>query len=52
MKAIVESVEWCRILVTQAKVSLQTAGLATRLFNIKDQYECLSHFIKTMDSVK
>ena len=45
------------ILATQAKVSLQTTGLGTQLFKIKDQYECLDqgfsnffarrpHFIK------
>ena len=36
------------ILVTQAKVSLQTTGLGTQLFKIKDQYECLGKPPETM----
>ena len=40
VKAVVESFEECDILVTQAKVSLQKTGLATKLLKIKDQYEC------------
>ena len=41
VKAIVESFVGFRILVTQAKVSLQKSGLAGQLLKIKDQYECL-----------
>ena len=32
---------WYDILVTQAKVSLQTADLATQLLKIEDKYKCL-----------
>jgi len=33
-------------LLTQAKVSLQTTGLASQLLKIKDQYECLVKLIE------
>jgi len=38
VKAIVESFEGSDVLVTQAKVSLQTTGLASERLKIKDQY--------------
>ena len=41
VKVIVESFVGSRILVTQAKVSLQKSGLAGQLLKINDQYECL-----------
>ena len=47
-----ESFEGPGILVTQAKVSLQTTVLTTQLLKIKDQYECLVKLIKTMESAK
>ena len=34
-----KSFKGCGILIPQAKVSLQTTGLATQLLQIKDQYE-------------
>ena len=52
MKAIVESFEGSGILVTQARVSLLTTGLATQLLKIKNQYECLIKLIDTMKSAK
>ena len=52
VKAIMESFEGSGTLVTQAKVSLQTTGLATKLLKIKDQYECLVKHIETMESAK
>ena len=52
VNAIVESFKESVILVTQAKVSLQTSGLAAQLFKIKDQHECLVKLIETMKSVK
>ena len=45
VKAIVERFEGSGVLVTQAKVSLQTTGLASQLIKIKDQYECLVKLI-------
>ena len=50
VKAFVESFQGFSILVTQAKVSFQTTGLATP--RIKDQYECLVKLIETMKSAK
>ena len=41
-----------RILVTQAKVSLQKSGLTGQLLKIKDQYECLVKHIEKMESAK
>ena len=52
MKAIAESFEESGILVTQAKVSLQTTGFATQLLKIKDQHEYLVKFIETRESAK
>ena len=52
IKANVERFEWSGILVTQAKVSLQTTGLSTQLLKIQYQYECLVKLIETMESVK
>ena len=52
VKAIVESFVGSRILVTQAKVSLQKSGLAGQSLKIKDQYECLVKFIKKVESAK
>ena len=52
MKTIVESFQGSGILVTQAKVSLHTAGLATQLLKIKHQYECLVKLIETTESAK
>ena len=49
VKAIEESFEGSGILVTQAKVSSQTTGLAAQLLKIKDRYECLVKFMKTME---
>ena len=50
MKAIVEIFEGSGILVTQAKVSFQTTGLAT--LKIKDQRECLVKVLETIKSAK
>ena len=47
VKGIVESFEGSDMLETQAKVRLQTIGLATQLLKIKDQYECLIKLIET-----
>ena len=52
VKAIVRSFEGSGILVTQAKVSLQTTGLATQLLKIKDQYKCPVKLRKTTESAK
>jgi len=52
VKAIVESFEGSGVLVTQAKVSLQTIGLASQLLKIKGQHECLVKLIETMGSAK
>ena len=52
MKARVKGFEGSGILVTQAKVSQQTTGLAAQFLKIKDQYECLVKLIKIMESVK
>ena len=52
VKAIVESFVGPGILVTQTKVSLQKSGLASQLFKIKDQYECLLKLIEKMESAK
>ena len=49
MKVIVESFVGGRILVTQAKVSLQKSGLAGQLLKIKDQYEYLVNLMKKME---
>ena len=40
------------ILVTQAKVSLQTTGLATQLLKLQYQYECVVKLIEMMESAK
>ena len=40
MEAILQGFEEPGIFITQAKVSLQTTGLATQFLNIKDQYKC------------
>ena len=52
VKTIVESFKGFRILVTQAKVSLQKSALAGQLLKIKDQYECLVKLIEKMESAK
>ena len=52
VKAIVESFVGMRILLTQAKVSLQKSGLAGQLLKIKDQFECLVKLIEKMKSEK
>ena len=49
MKAIVESFEGSGILVNHVKVSLQTTGLATKLFKIKDYYECQVKLVETTE---
>ena len=49
---MVENFEGSDILITQTKVSLQTAGLAMQLLKIKDQYKCLVKREKTMESAK
>ena len=51
-KAIVESFEGSGVLITQAKGSFETPGLATQLFKIKAQYECLVKLIELMESAK
>ena len=51
-KAIVESFEGSGILVTQAKVSLQTTSLATQILKIKNRYECLVKLIEMMKNTK
>ena len=43
---------WSGNLVTQAKVVLQTSGLAIQLLKIKDQFECLVKLIETIESAK
>ena len=43
-----KSFEGSGILVTQAKVSLQTTGLATQLLKIKHQCECRVKLVETM----
>ena len=40
------------ILITQAKVSLQTTGLANQILKIKDQWECPVKLINTRESAK
>ena len=50
--AIMETFKGFGILVTQAKVSLRTTGLATQLLKIKYQYECLVKLIETIESTK
>ena len=40
------------MLVTQAKVSLETSGLATQLLKIKDNHDNLVKLIETMESCK
>ena len=52
VKAIVEGFVGSRILITQAKVSLQKSGLTGQLLKIKDQYECLVKLIEKMESAK
>ena len=52
MKAIVESFEGSGILVTQAKVNLQTTGLAAQFLKMKDPSESLVKLIETMESAK
>ena len=52
VKAIVESFVGSRILVTQAKISMQNSGLAGQLLKIKDQYKCLVKCIEKMESAK
>ena len=47
-----ESFDGSGVSVTQAKVSLQTTGLASQLLKIKDQYECLVKLIETKESAK
>ena len=47
-----ESFVGSKILVTQAKVSLQKSGLAGQLLKIKDQCECLVQLIEKMESAK
>ena len=47
-----ECFEESNILVTQAKVNLQTTGLATQLLKIKDQYEILVYLLDTMERAK
>ena len=50
IKTIVENFEGSSILVSQAKVSLQTTGITTQFLKIKDQYECLVKLVETMTS--
>ena len=50
VKAIVESLKVSGILVTEAKVSLQATDMATQLFKVKDQYECVINLVETMES--
>ena len=45
-----ESFEGSGILVTKAKVFLQTTGLATQLLKIKVQYQFLVKLVETMKS--
>ena len=52
LKAIVESFIGFRILVTQAKFSLQKSGLASQLLKINDYYECLIKLVEKMESAK
>ena len=52
VKAIVEGFVGSAVLVIQAKGSLETLGVATQLFKIKDQYECLVKLIKMMESAR
>jgi len=52
VKAIVERFEGSGVLVTIAKVGLQTTGLASQFLKIKDQYERLVMLIETMESAK
>ena len=47
-----ESFEGSDILLSQTKVSLQTAGLAIQLVRIKDQHKHLVKLIETMESAK
>ena len=49
-KAIVESFVSSRVLVTQAKVSLQKRALAGQLLKIKNQYESQVKLVKKMES--
>ena len=52
VKAIVQSFVGSRVLVTQAKISLQESGLTGQLLKIKDQYECLVKLTEKMESAK
>ena len=52
MKANEESFKGSGVIVTQAKVSLQTTDLPTQLLKIKEQYKCPAKFIETMESAK
>lgn len=52
VKTIVEHFEGSGILVTQAKVSLQTPDLAVQLLKIKQQYESLVSHIEALESAK
>ena len=52
MKAIFVTFKGFGILVTQANVSLQTAGLATQFLKITDQCEYLVKLIETIESAK
>ena len=47
MEAIVKGIEGSGISVIQAKVSLQTTGLAIQLLKIRDQYKCFVKLIET-----
>ena len=52
VKMIVESFEGSGILAAQANASLETIGLATQLFKIKDQYECRVKLVETIERGK
>ena len=52
VKASVKSFEGSGILVSQAKVSLQTTSIAIQLLKIKDQYKRLVKLIEMMESAK
>ena len=52
VKALVENFEGSGVLITHAKESLLTPGLANQLLKIKDQRECPAKLIETMESAK
>ena len=52
VKTIVESFGKSNVLITQANSSLERPRLATQLFKIRDQYECLVKMIKNEGKCK